>query len=51
MDDEPKAPVTDEQPLDVTEAEQGGEDAAPDAASAPDLTPLEALKNGIPRID
>ena len=46
MDDDPKAPVADEQPLEATDAQPGADDAAPDATSAPDLTALEALKQG-----
>ena len=46
MDDKPKTPEADEQPLEAAEAEQGAEDSASDPASAPDLTALEAFKQG-----
>ena len=46
MDDEPKAPVAGEQPLEMTDAEQGAENVAPDSTSEPNLTLLEALKQG-----
>ena len=46
MDDKPKAPVADEQPLEATDTEPGAEDSASDSTAVPDLTALEALKQG-----
>ena len=46
MDDDPKAPVADEQHLEAAEAARGSDDSASDSDAAPDVTALEALKQG-----